>query len=79
LANLKTPPLLLAIIHQGIEKQVFKSKAGINADEISQFYLTLIIGDIQVQRVIGVKDILKLQEIENRSTLALNCIKHLTT
>lgn len=73
----KITPLLIEIIQQGIDKDVFINETNNTASEISQVYLSLLIGDIQVQRVIGVKEVINKNEIEQRSNLALKCIKQL--
>lgn len=72
--KMKVAPLLVQAIQQGVEKGVFNSD---DASEITQVYLSLLIGDVQVQRVIGARDVLSHQEIEQRSKLALKCIKQL--
>lgn len=51
--------------------------ADINAAEIAQTYLTLLIGDVQIRRAIGVLDPLTSTQITNRSDHALECLQKL--
>jgi len=79
--KMKVTPLLIAIIQQGIDSKVFTKveshPPNDAATEMSQVYLGLLIGDIQVQHIIGVREVLKSAEVEQRSLLALKCIKQL--
>ena len=81
--RMKVTPLLIAIFQQGIDENVFKNTERnqdiIDAQNIAQLYLNLLIGDIQIQRLIGTKDILKPGEILHRSNRALKCLKQLYT
>ena len=67
-------PLLIAIFLRGIANDLFKNE---DSNEITHVYLNLLIGDIQIQRVIGVSEVLPADIIEQRSKLALKCIKQL--
>ena len=68
-------PLLIAIFLRGIANDLFKNE---DSNEITHVYLNLLIGDIQIQRVIGVSEVLPADIIEQRSKLALKCIKQLS-
>lgn len=74
--RMKVTPLLLAVFQQAVDNKLFKNA---DAIEMTQVYLNILIGDIQIQRVIGVLEVLPTDIIELRSKLALKCIQQLYT
>lgn len=79
--KMKVAPLLMTVVQQGIDNGTFtnlqEDNNNIEAGEITNIFLSILVGDLQIRRVIGVHSVLKPKEVEERSKLALKCIKSL--